>query len=515
MDTPAKPGPTTTLLPMHDTPRRTRIARRLTIEGLLVLVCLLAQAGCGGASQQAIDDPLGVLGDPDATTRSKSVAVRAVARMSREGEIDAEVGRELLKRTAWGRGNRPDVRNAAIDELHADDPSDTARMLSLMLPTENHWPVIEHVCNLAVETNSTEMIPALVRSWARPVQRPADDERPERAALLTLAPDQPIEQTVFAVFASNHDPDDQFAERTRRDAWTLLSRIDPAGATTKEYIAQATDVQDDPILMDLQIVARDLSAIPLTTEQLEWVEDLREPERAAFWNDAKRQVASLNDAQREGFELRHVAGVLWAAQHRSEWLASTRRQLLDLAEAELDGRRHTRRSADFPDAMTAPKEDIDHWRKDLVWGDALLILIASEAVNQPDVIRELYEQADHDMRDESTEHGGILDAAEGDAFKAYSYPPRPAQRSSDNRFVASPELLDAGATALFHYHFHAQTFSNSDYAGPGPGDLDYAKRFGRSCLVLTFTSKNALGVDYYQPDGARIDLGSIARPSRR
>ena len=44
------------------------------------------------------------------------------------------------------------------------------------------------------------------------------------------------------------------------------------------------------------------------------------------------------------------------------------------------------------------------------------------------------------------------------------------------------------------------------------GDLDYAKRFGRSCLVLTFVSKNAMGVDYYQPDGARIDIGSISRP---
>ena len=385
-------------------------------------------------------------------------------------------------------------------------------MLTLLLPTENQWPVIEHVCDLAVETNTTELIPALVRSWARPVQRPGDDERPERAALLALTPGVPIEQTVFGVFAAPQDPEDQFGERTRRDAWTLLSRIDPAGATTKDFIAQSPDAHDDPLLADLQTVARDLGAIPLTTEQLDWVEDLRKPEHAGFWRLAKAQVAALGAEQREGFELRHLAGVLWASQHRSEWLSASRRQLLDQLSGELEGRRHTRRSADYPDAMAAPRETIEYWRKDLVGGDALLLCIANEAMQDPRLSRELFEQADHDQRDESTEHGGVLDANPDGGFVALSFPPRPAQRSGDNRFVASQELLDAGATALFHYHFHAQSNNNDDYAGPGPGDLEYAARFGRSCIVLTFVSSRSLGVDYYQPDGARIDLGAISRP---
>ena len=49
----------------------------------------------------------------------------------------------------------------------------------------------------------------------------------------------------------------------------------------------------------------------------------------------------------------------------------------------------------------------------------------------------------------------------------------------------------------------------------GPDPVLYfrdARRFGRSCLVFTFVSSDALGVDYYQPDGARIDLGPIQRP---
>lgn len=492
---------------------KTRSRRPVLVTLGLCLLVVHAVPGCAGdGAQRANEDPLGVLTDPSASASTKSGAIRAVAQMGRDGELDPEIARETLKRAAWARGNRPNVRNAAIDELFADDPADTSRMLALLLPTENQWPVIEHVCNLAVEHSATELIPALVRSWARPVQRPGDDERPERAALLSLTPGVPIEQTIFGVFAAVSDPEDHFGERTRRDAWTLLSRIDPAGATTKDFIAQSPDAHGDPMLADLQFVARDLGAVPLTTEQLDWVEDLRKPEHAGFWSSARAQVAVLGAEQREGFELRHVAGVLWASQRRSEWLSATRRQLLDLADAELAGSRHTRRSAGYPDAMGAPRETIEQWRKDLVWGDALLLCIANEAMQDQRLVRELFEQADHDQRDESTEHGGVLDADPDGGFVALSFPPRPAQRTGDNRFVASQELLDAGATALFHYHFHAQSHNNNEYAGPGAGDLEYAARFGRSCLVLTFVTSNSLGIDYYQPDGARIDLGAIGRP---
>ncbi|MCB9848889.1 MAG: hypothetical protein H6814_10795 [Phycisphaeraceae bacterium] len=498
-------------------PRTRQTSRALAVRTrFLVSCCAVAIAslqGCGGSAAQRADrDPLGALADPAAGSESKLRAVAAVAGMGRSGELEPDAAREMLKKVAWGRGNRPNVRNAAIDELFRDDADDTARMLSLMLPTESQWPVIEHVCDLAVESDEESLVPALVRSWSRFVQRPSDEDRPERAALLALRPDQSIEKTVFDVFAKEHDPDDQFGERTRRDAWTLLSRIDPDGALTQGYVAKAPDAPGDPLLADLQSAARDLGAIPLTTEQLDWVEDLRKPEYAEFWSRARKLIAALTPEQREGFELRHAAGVLWASQHRSDWLAASRRELLDQLERDIQDRRHTRRTDGYTDAMAAPRETIEQWRRDLVWGDALLLCIADEAVRDPRIVRELFEQADHDQRDESTEHGGVLDADPDGGFVALSYPPRPAQRAGDNRFVASPELLHAGAAALFHYHFHAQSHNNGDYAGPGSGDLEYAKRFGRTCIVLTFISRNSLGVDCYQPDGARIDLGAISRP---
>jgi hypothetical protein len=39
--------------------------------------------------------------------------------------------------------------------------------------------------------------------------------------------------------------------------------------------------------------------------------------------------------------------------------------------------------------------------------------------------------------------------------------------------------------------------------------LDYANRMGRNCLVFTSISDGVINVDYYQSNGAVIDLGEI------
>jgi hypothetical protein len=73
-------------------------------------------------------------------------------------------------------------------------------------------------------------------------------------------------------------------------------------------------------------------------------------------------------------------------------------------------------------------------------------------------------------------------------------------------------MIEQGDRSLAHYHFHAQQPRNAKFAGPSPGDLAYASRYGRTCLVFTSIREDRLGVDLYQPDGTIIDLGEIARP---
>jgi len=73
-------------------------------------------------------------------------------------------------------------------------------------------------------------------------------------------------------------------------------------------------------------------------------------------------------------------------------------------------------------------------------------------------------------------------------------------------------MIEASDTSLFHYHFHAKRTRNMDYAGPSFSDFEYARTYGRSCLLFTFVSPDRLNVDYFQPGGLRLDLGTIDRP---
>jgi hypothetical protein len=146
-------------------------------------------------------------------------------------------------------------------------------------------------------------------------------------------------------------------------------------------------------------------------------------------------------------------------------------------------------------------------------------MAVSEAIREPRVIEALFEQADSDTADTTTEYGGVLRLASTRTsrgmFAAVSYPPRPATRAGDTSFVASRELLEDSATSLAHYHFHAQRTRNTQFAGPSEGDLLYASRYGRTCVVFTTVAEGVMNADVYFPSGAVVDLGVIKRSDAR
>jgi len=486
---------------------------------LFLLVALIV--GC--ASPVARRDPIAALADRALTTRTRSAAPKEALAKVRAGELDPDAFREALKSAVWRRGEPASVRLAAIDALAEHDPEDTRRMLALLLPTETAWPVIERISTMAGERGWTDLTPALVRSWSRPVAEPPDDARPERAALVALHPDRPLQNVVFDVFAAPADPDDLFGERRRADAWALLQRIDPGGRFTQRLVADLPpdEAPDDPVLADLIAAARDFGATPANAEQLQWLRDLRRPDQGDLWTLAADAAKRLPPEARATIQLRHIPALAWTLDHRPDWLSLSRSELLSRARAGLSGVRRHRRTEGYADLMAAPRETLDAFADDMAWGDFLLVLIAMETIDRPKLVDFLFNHAERDRGDNSTELGGaIIDpqraqsgaSAHGDdEIAAIAYDPRPAQRRGDHRFVASSELLDAAAPALFHYHFHAQRYDNDHYAGPGRGDMQYAERFGRACLVFTFITADILAADYYQPGGVRLDLGEVRR----
>jgi hypothetical protein len=84
-------------------------------------------------------------------------------------------------------------------------------------------------------------------------------------------------------------------------------------------------------------------------------------------------------------------------------------------------------------------------------------------------------------------------------------------RVHDLKFIPSQKMVEDLYTSLAHYHFHAQDFKNSSYAGPGLGDLDFADRMEATCVVFTFIDRDRLNVDYYQPGRVVIDIGTLRR----
>lgn len=474
--------------------------------------------GPAPAARAADPPPLSAITDAKAHTGASIKAIRRAWAAADAGEADRAEIREMLKKAAWARSRFYEVRIAAIDELLADEANlaDTRNMLRLMLPTETQWNVIDLLGRTAADRGWRDHTTALVRCWSRPVIEPTDDERPERKALERLHADRPVEEVIFAVFAgeASLSPETRgiadSREREQQDAWALLRRLDKTGARTVALLSQPGVADEDATLATLRAAARELHVIPDSPEQVAWVTRLHADAYRNLWAECSAAVAALSDEQRMGLQLRHLMGLRWAATQRSNWITSDRGQLLSLLEATLKPRKRHVRPSSATASRRAP-EALRTWRDQLSWGDALLCLIAAEAAEDPALARVIFTQAEDDRADTSTEHGGVIDGVPG-GFAVRLFPPRPAQRAGDRRFVAPPEMIEQGVDSIFHYHLHCTSRDNADYAGPSDDDITYARSQGRSCLVFTFVGANSINADYYQPSGATIDLGTLKRP---
>ena len=466
---------------------------------LLVLLTTLLT----GCTPTTYDDPISVMLDRTAEYRSRRLAADQARRELYRDDRRAAA----LQRIVWEPGYPSWQRCDAVNQLVELSATRFRTMARRRLTQLDDWPTIRLILDLAVANRWTNFTPAVVRQYARQAHAIGDDQRPERLTLSKLNPHISIEQVVYEVLIGHGHDDVSLAERVA--AWELLNRLvspDRVGQLLGNAPATTT------LIADLQACARQLGTWPTGREGVLWLAYLRDPTRRALWQRAVDVARQLPPSDRGSVSLRHIGMLARLGEDRlamsDDQLVTQMTRYMTFAEHHGDDR-HAVSPQVNPGVVAGPPFDSTLLR--LGWADLTNLSLVCEGLKDPHLTESLFEQADADRLDTTTEHGGVLDLNDSGQVVAVSYPPQ--LRAHDRRFVPPPEMIEHLYAALAHYHFHAQDHDNRAYARPGSGDLKLAKRLPAMFVILTFVDQNRLNVDVHLPDGVVLDLGTIYRPS--
>lgn len=456
----------------------------------LTCVALSVLAGC---ASRASKDPIGVFLNQDTAPAERMEAIQHITPEHPLYNDPTYV--RALEIVAWSGGHPVELRREAIDRLIEKDPEAFRSDLETRIVTLDDWPVMRHIFERGIHEQWEGFTTVAVLSYARPSQVYPDDRRPEREVIRQLNPGREVEMVVYDMFVGregNARLEYQIA------AWQLLCRL--VEAEKLRAMLQAAPA-DSILVADLQGAAEVLDVLPVTREQLMWLMWVRVHEDGAYWRRVSQKAQYLQAPERSGLALRHLA-MLDALPGVERAAGSS--QLQERIRGRIEQQDHQART----DGVAVTSESWEDAAPHLVWGDLAMIYIIQNAMQDPALTDRFFGLAMADQMDHYTEHGGVLASRNG-GIAPIDVPPD--LRVHDRTFYAPVVLIERMYTSLGHYHFHAQTFRNGAYAGPGAGDLEFANRHGAACIVLTFIDRSTLNVDYYQPGGVVIDLGMIRR----
>ncbi|MCA9290974.1 MAG: hypothetical protein KDA25_07590 [Phycisphaerales bacterium] len=472
---------------------------------LVGLGALLVAVGVGllapGCGPQAAHDPMTTVNTLELSPRRYEAAMTALDAEPRNPEY-----LRALRRFISDPGYTLATREAAFLRLERHDPAGLHEQITLALPrlTAIQWR--RRLCELIAERKWTDLAPTLVRAWAEPMGAfPDEKDRPEYQALATMYGDAEVDALVFDLFVTASD---LYQHNLRLRCWELLHRLGFRDRLVE--LVRNTDPGRDALLIDLRQGAIDLGIVPWNRQEILWLRVLRQPAYAGFWAEAIAASQRLTGVRALDLELRDLPVIVAAARHQPELLGLSTADLYTRAESYVrSGRRHLNsRSYDGLGGEWAQR--LFEQRDRLTWGDLAAILMASQAMAVPEIVGHLFDYADRDLADRSTEYGGLVQLDPQGRFEVVEFVP--TQRRGDFTFIASVDMIERGYTSLFHFHFHAQDHDSARYAGPGFGDSQYADVQRTNCLVFTFIDSATLNVDYYRHDRVIVDLGEIKRP---
>jgi hypothetical protein len=465
------------------------------------LVAAVLAAGCS-SGPESVENPAAVLSVGGQSRERYFDALEA----ARQRGVDEET-KAALRRMIAADGFAIDARERAFDLLYETDPKAVVAALENSLPRMGDVSWRRRVSELVGERKMQELVPTLIRAWANPVPGLAGDEvRPERAALGMIVGEDQVSATLLRTM-KDASPTTQANLRAR--CWELLMKSGDE-ARLRALLADPGSTQGDAMLTDLARVANELGVLPTTREEILWARKLCEPSRAAFFADAKAALAQMPAARREQLELRAIPVAVACMKRRPSLLATTEPDLFAEIDARTKGRKKA--SPDFTGYGDGFTETLYQVRDRLVWSDLAAMALALDVLSEQALRAHLFEVADRDREDRTTEYGGVVALAAGSGSTAEFLEFEPRAKASDIRYESPQALFDALYTGLYHVHFHAQNYENEKYAGPHIGDFAFGDSARCNGLVFTFLSADLLGVDFYRHGRVVVDLGAIERP---
>jgi hypothetical protein len=474
---------------------------------LFTVMALNLHAGCGLRTEQ---DPLKALQQPSITGNEQ---IRAMQKLDISAP-DNPSTLQALHAIVAKDGYPPQVREEALNRLAERDLEGLKVTIRRSLPQSKSWSWVERVSQIIADRRWIDLTPALVSSWARVIPAAADDlQRPEYKALAKMHGADNVTETVYALFMQSNSVSQQ-GLRTR--CWDLLHRLGQRQRLVA-LLASSDVPPDDALLLDLRAGAVELGIVPRNREEILWLRKLRDPKRsgggsAEFWSRAVAAVQNLSPQRRAELELRDVPILVSASLHDPELLSMSVDELYHRVDGYLRTQRHHVQESNYDNFAGGSRQRLHEYKGKLTWGDLAAMLIAVRAMQVPQVVEHLFDYAERDMADTSTEYGGVIALDAKDRFEIREFPP--VMRQRDDMFLASQAMLDAAYTSIFHFHMHAQNYRNQKFAGPGYGDVNYADNTRANCLVFTFLNQNTMNVDYYRHGRVVVDLGEIKKASR-
>ena len=413
--------------------------------------------------------------------------------------------KSALRRMVSADGYAIDARVIAFDLLLETDRKALVEALENSLPRMSDVAWRERACELIGERRVEELVPTLIRSWANPA--PGMDPtkpRPERVAIAAIVGEDQIGATLVRTMRES-SPTTQANLRAR--CWELLMRLGDA-PRLRALLADPDATRGDGMLIDLGRLSSELGVLPVTREEILWARELCEPSRAEFFAEARDALARMSPERRESLEVRAIPVAVACMKRRSDLLVADEAAIFEEVVRRIDGRRKA--SPDFTGYGNGFSENLAMQRDKLVWTDLAAMVLALDLLAEKPLALHLFEQADRDREDRTTEYGGVVGLDASGRGEILEFPPR--SKASDVRFESPQALFDALYTRPFHYHNHTQKYDNSDYAGPHMGDFTFADSTRCNGLVFTFLSADLLGVDFYRHGRVVVDLGAIERP---